>query len=178
MTKPINTNRRDFLVKGSSAAAAVAVGGSLTACSDSGSNEEKFAVAPEFKYGVASGDPLTDRVILWTHAKFPTTDSALAVPLTWQIATDANFNTVISSGNIDASESSGFTAKVDATGLTAGVDYFYRFQGPRGSSSAVGTTRTLPAANVASVKLAVFSCSLYSEGFFNAYDAAAKSDAQ
>ena len=127
---------------------------------------------------MASGDPLTDRVILWTHAKFPTTDAALAVPLTWQIATDANFNTVISSGNIDASESSGFTAKVDATGLTAGVDYFYRFQGPRGSSSAVGNTRTLPAANVASVKLAVFSCSLYSEGFFNAYDAAAKSDAQ
>jgi alkaline phosphatase D len=28
------------------------------------------------------------------------------------------------------------------------------------------------------VKFAVFSCSLYSEGFFNAYDAAAKSDAQ
>jgi alkaline phosphatase D len=31
---------------------------------------------------------------------------------------------------------------------------------------------------VASVKLAVFSCALYSAGYFNAYDAAAKSDAQ
>jgi alkaline phosphatase D len=178
MTKPINTKRRDFIVKGTSAAAAVAVGGSLAACSDSDSSEEKFAAAPEFKYGVASGDPLTDRVILWTHAKFPGVDAALAVPLTWQIATDANFSAVINSGNIDASESTGFTAKVDATGLTAGVDYFYRFQGPRGSSSVVGNTRTLPAENVASIKFAVFSCSLYSEGFFNAYDAAAKSDAQ
>jgi alkaline phosphatase D len=178
MTDSINNKRRDFLVKGTSAAAAVAVGGSLAACSDSDSNEEKFAAAPEFNYGVASGDPLTDRVILWTHAKFPGADAAAAVPLTWQIATDANFTSVISSGKVDASDSTGFTAKVDATGLTAGVDYFYRFQGPRGSSSIVGTTRTLPAANVTSLKFAVFSCSLYSEGFFNAYDAAAKTDAQ
>jgi alkaline phosphatase D len=178
MTKSINTKRRDFIVKTSSAAAAVAVGGSLAACSDSDSNEEKFAAAPEFKYGVASGDPLTDRIILWTHAKFPGADAAVAVPLTWQIATDANFTSIVSSGKIDASDSTGFTAKGDATGLTAGVEYFYRFQGPRGSSTVVGTTRTLPAANVASLKFAVFSCSLYSEGFFNAYDAAAKSDAQ
>jgi alkaline phosphatase D len=178
VTKSINTKRRDFIVKTSSAAAAVAVGGSLAACSDSDSNEEKFAAAPEFKYGVASGDPLTDRIILWTHAKFPGADAAVAVPLTWQIATDANFTSIVSSGKIDASDSTGFTAKVDATGLTAGVEYFYRFQGPRESSTVVGTTRTLPAANVASLKFAVFSCSLYSEGFFNAYDAAAKSDAQ
>jgi alkaline phosphatase D len=178
MTKPINTKRRDFIVKGTSAAAAVAVGGSLAACSDDDSNEEKFAAAPEFNYGVASGDPLADRVILWTHAKFSGADAALAVPLTWQIATDTNFSSVIVSGAVEANDNSGFTAKVDATGLVAGTDYFYRFQGPRGGTSIVGTTRTLPAANVASIKFAVFSCSLYSEGFFNAYDAAAKSDAQ
>ncbi len=178
MTNPIDTKRREFIVKTSTTAAAVAVSGSLAACSDSNSNEEKFAAAPEFNYGVASGDPLTDRVILWTHAKFTGADAALAVPLTWQIATDANFSAVISSGKIEASETTGFTVKVDATGLVAGVEYFYRFQGPRNSSSPVGTTRTLPAANVAALKFAVFSCSLYSEGFFNAYDAAAKSDAQ
>ncbi len=180
----INNKRRDFIVKSTSVAAtvaatvaaSVAVTGSLTACSDSA--DEQFAAAPDFTYGVASGDPLTDRIILWTYAKFPGADAAVTVPLTWQIATDANFNSIVSSGKIDASESTGFTAKVDATGLTAGVDYFYRFQGPRGSSSIVGSTRTLPAANVASLKFAVFSCSLYSEGFFNAYDAAAKSDAQ
>jgi alkaline phosphatase D len=178
MTKPINIKRRDFLVKGTSAAAAVAVGGSLSACSDADSSEEKFAAAPEFSYGVASGDPLTDRVILWTHAKFPGADATLAVPLTWQIATDTNFSNVIVSGTVEANDNSGFTAKVDAAGLLAGTDYFYRFTGPRGGTSIVGTTRTLPAAGVASIKFAVFSCSLYSEGFFNAYDAAAKSDAQ
>ena len=41
----------------------------------------------------------------------------------------------------------------------------------------MGTTRTLPAADAASVKFAVFSCSLYSEGFFNSYADAARSDA-
>jgi alkaline phosphatase D len=178
MTDSINTKRRDFIVKTTSAAAAVAVGGSLSGCSDSSGADEKFATAPDFTYGVASGDPLTDRIILWTYAKFSGADAALAVPLTWQISTDAAFSNIISSGKIEASEASGFTAKIDATGLNAGVDYFYRFLGPRGASSIIGTTRTLPAANVASVKFAVFSCSLYSEGFFNAYDAAAKSDAQ
>ena len=48
MTKSINSKRRDFIVKGTSAAAAVAVGGSLAACSNSDSNEEKLASAPEF----------------------------------------------------------------------------------------------------------------------------------
>jgi alkaline phosphatase D len=62
--------------------------------------------------------------------------------------------------------------------LNAGTDYFYRFIGDQNTFSPAGITRTLPAASATSVKFAVFSCSLYSEGFFNAYDAAAKSDAQ
>jgi alkaline phosphatase D len=41
----------------------------------------------------------------------------------------------------------------------------------------VGRTRTLPATDVAAVKLAIFSCSLYSAGFFNAYDHALSSGA-
>ena len=76
-----------------------------------------------------------------------------------------------------ATEALSFSAKVDVTGLTAGASYFYRFRDTKGATSTVGTTRTLPASNVASVKFAVFSCSLYSEGFFHAYDAAARSDA-
>lgn len=165
-----HSNRRDFLVKSASVAAAVTMGGSLVAC---GGAEGAPAV---FSYGVASGDPLTDRVILWTHAKFP--NSANTVALTWQVATDNAFTKVVSSGRANASEASAFTTKVDATGLSAGNTYFYRFMDDVGTVSTVGTTRTLPAANAASVKFAVFSCALYSEGFFNTYDAAAKSDAQ
>jgi alkaline phosphatase D len=123
---------------------------------------------------VASGDPLTDRVILWTHAKFDGQTSS--VMLTYQVSTTASFATLVSTGTVTASASTGFTAKVDATGLTAGQDYYYRFV--MGSwISPVGITRTLPAASVTSVKFAVFSCTLYSAGYFNAYDAAKSSGA-
>ena len=89
------------------------------------------------------------------------------------MATDAAFANVVHTGTVSATEATSFTAKVDATGLTPGASYFYRFRDATGASSTVGITRTLPTSNVTSVKFAVFSCSLYSEGYFHAYDAAA-----
>ncbi|HEX7868453.1 MAG TPA: alkaline phosphatase D family protein [Variovorax sp.] len=192
-----NRHRRDFLdflVKSSSSAAALAAAGSLAACGGGGGGSGFDFTAPPapapvptpapapaaatpaaFAFGVASGDPLTDRVILWTHAKVP--GSTADVALTWEVASDAAFAKVVRNGTVTATESASFTAKVDVTGLVAGASYFYRFRDAGGASSTIGTTRTLPAANAASVKFAVFSCSLYSEGYFHAYDAAAKSDA-
>ncbi len=171
-----NKGRRDFLdflVKSSASAVALTTVGSLAAC---GGGDAPAGVPATFAFGVASGDPLADRVILWTHAKVA--DSTGDVALTWQVASDSAFANVVSSGSVTTTASSSFTAKVDATGLAAGNTYFYRFRDATGASSTVGTTRTLPAANVASVKFAVFSCALYSEGYFHAYDAASKSDAQ
>lgn len=183
-----NRRRRDFLdflVKSSSSAVALAAVGSLAACGGGG-NDSAPAPAPApappaatpaaFAFGVASGDPLTDRVILWTHAKVP--DSTADVALTWDVANDDAFRAIVRSGTVTATADASFTAKVDVTGLTAGATYFYRFRDATGATSTVGTTRTLPAADVASVKFAVFSCTLYSEGYFHAYDAAAQSDAQ
>lgn len=183
-----NRRRRDFLdflVKSSSSAVALAAVGSLAACGGGG-NDSTPAPAPApappaatpaaFAFGVASGDPLTDRVILWTHAKVP--DSTADVALTWDVANDVAFKAIVRSGTVTATADASFTAKVDVTGLTAGATYFYRFRDATGATSMVGTTRTLPAADVASVKFAVFSCTLYSEGYFHAYDAAAQSDAQ
>ena len=178
----VNGGRRDFLdflVKSSSNAVALAAAGSMAACGG-GDSASPALIAPAatsavFAFGVASGDPLVDRVILWSHAKIP--NSTADVSLTWQVASDAAFTNIVRSGTLSATEASSFTAKVDVTGLTAGASYFYRFRDVTGSTSAVGTTRTLPMSNVASVKFAVFSCALYSEGFFHAYDHAAKSDA-
>jgi alkaline phosphatase D len=161
--------RRTFLVGTASAVATVAAGG-LTACgSDSGP-------PAEFRYGVASGDPLSDRVILWTHAKAAGSNDSIS--LTWQVATDATFATIVSSGMSLASADTGFTAKADAGGLAPGAMYHFRFFDGTGAISPVGTTRTLPRSDATSVKFAVFSCSLYSAGYFNVYGAAAKSDAQ
>jgi alkaline phosphatase D len=164
-------HRREFIVKTATALSAVAAGSILSACGSSGSTRPA-----EFRYGVASGDPLTDRVILWTHARIA--DSTETVNLRWQVATDATFASIVAWGRTTATLDHGFTVKVDATGLSAGTRYFYRFADNAGTVSVVGTTRTLPASNVSTVKFAVFSCSLYSAGYFNAYDAAAKSDAE
>jgi len=170
---PENLSRRGFVVKMSSVAAVLASGGVLTACG--GSSTELNGEQAAFNYGIASGDPLADRVILWTHAK---TSTDASIDLTWQMAADASFTTVLFSGKTTAPRITGFTAKADAIGLSAGTEYYYRFLAPNNSVSAVGRTRTLPAGNVSEVKLAVFSCSDYPAGYFNAYDSAISSGAQ
>jgi alkaline phosphatase D len=167
----MHTNRRNFLLQSAGAVAAVTTTGTaLVGCGGSDT------LPAEYKYGVASGDPLADRVILWTYAKIP--NSNVNVLLTWQVSTSMSFDGIVASGSVSSSVDTAFTAKVDATGLTAGNTYYYRFLDQIGASSPVGTTRTLPAESAASVKFAVFSCTLYSAGYFNAYDAAAKSGAQ
>ena len=163
-------SRRDFIIKIASISGVVAGSSILSACGDSNNGPML-----QFNYGVASGDPLTDRVILWTHAKY--SGFADSVVLTYQVATDASFSTIVSTGSVTASESTGYTAKVDATGLTAGSEYYFRFVRDQWISP-VGFTRTLPASSATSVKFAVFSCTLYSAGYFNAYDHATKSGAQ
>lgn len=162
--------RREFLIRVASVSATVAAGGSLSGCaSDSG-------WVPLFEYGVASGDPLASSVILWTHAR-PSDSSPLPVPLTWEVATDAGFQSIVASGNVIADPSNGYTAKVDATGLRAGTEYWYRFR-QADFRSPVGRTRTLPEAGVTQIKFAVFSCSNYPAGRFHAYSDAAARGAQ
>jgi alkaline phosphatase D len=165
-------SRRDFLTKSVTLAA---VGGSaaLVACGGSSSSLKPSA---QFLYGVASGDPLNTSVILWTHAKRLNVESD--VNLTWQVATDYGFTNIVQSGALVATIAAGNTAKVDATGLTAGTTYYFKFTDETGAASQIGTTRTLPAAAASSVKFAVFSCTLYSAGFFNVYDSALSSGAE
>ena len=167
-----SSSRREFIIRVTSVSAVVSTGAVLSACGGMISDD-----AVQFAYGVASGDPLSDRVILWTHAKYlGRTDN---VELTYQVATDNTFSTssVVTSGSVIATASTGFTAKVDATGLEAGKNYFYRFK--VGSTvSSVGKTRTLPASTATEVKFAVFSCANYPEGYFNVYGLASQSDAQ
>ena len=153
---PIANSRRDFIIKMASVSGVLAGGAVLSAC---GGSDGPMV---QFNYGVASGDPLADRVILWTHAKYDGFPDA--VPLTYQVATDVGFTSIVSTGTATASDSTGYTAKADATGLSAGRDYYFRFFSGRWMSP-VGLTRTLPASSVTSVKFAVFSCTLYSAGY-------------
>lgn len=124
-----------------------------------------------FRHGVASGDPLTDRVILWTRVTPQGVSRGSAMPVTWRIATDERLQRVVASGTVPATSARDFTVKVDARGLTPGRTYYYGFDAA-GDRSPVGRTRTI-ATDPSRVRLAVASCSNYPAGFFNAYRAIA-----
>jgi alkaline phosphatase D len=161
------SNRREFVIRLGALSAAVAGSTVLSACGGGDAD-------PVFNHGVASGDPLADRVILWTHAQVP--NSEVAVNLTYEVATDAAFTNVVSRGQTQATAASGFTAKADATGLSAGMTYFYRFLSDH-ASSPIGVTKTLPDQTATTVSMAVMSCANYPAGYFNVYAEAARSGA-
>lgn len=129
--------------------------------------------AATFTHGVASGDPLQDRVILWTRVVPDSLTKRLTV--TWQVAGDENFDDIVATGRAYASIKSDFTVKVDATGLTAGRTYYYRFMAADATSQ-TGRTRTLPAGKTENFSLAAVSCSNYPQGFFHVYAEVAKAD--
>ena len=52
-------------------------------------------IAP-FYHGVASGDPLSDRVIIWT--RITPTDFGQTLTGTYHVATDDQFNNVVANG--------------------------------------------------------------------------------
>jgi alkaline phosphatase D len=132
-----------------------------------------------FKHGVASGDPLSDRVILWTRVSGSSSD----VAVDWRVATDPEMTQIVrSSGDgVDpaqphqATAARDFTYKIDVLGLDAGRSYYYQFS-CNGVSSPVGRTRTAPAGTVEHVRLGLVSCSNYPAGYFNAYKVLARRD--
>ena len=126
-----------------------------------------------FRHGVASGDPLADRVMLWTRVTPPPTRSAIGpIEVAWQIASDERLTDVVARGTAPAAPERDFTVKVDAAGLQPGRTYHYAFVAG-GQQSPIGRTRTLPAAGAERVRLAAVSCSNYPAGYFNAYRALA-----
>jgi alkaline phosphatase D len=170
LSRPVTDapGRRRFLHDvATGAAGAVAL--STVGVAGCGSDDDN-PIAVNFSHGVASGDPLIDRVMLWTRTS---AEDARDIPVRWEIATDTAFASIVASGEAAATAARDHIVKVDATGLRAGTTYFYRFRAYN-SVSPTGRTRTLPTGSVAQVKLAVFSCSNYPAGYFNVYADAAK----
>jgi len=161
MNSNFTTTRRQFL-KTMAATAGIAVTGPLlTACAPA-----------NFLHGVASGDPLHDRVIIWTRVT-PSAAGSVVVFVSWEVAQDDSFRHIVTSGHTYTDETIDYTIKVDAEGLRPDGNYFYRFR-CNGFYSVVGKTRTLPVGETGQVTLAVVSCSNYPAGYFNAYREVAK----
>ncbi|WP_019613831.1 alkaline phosphatase D family protein [Psychromonas ossibalaenae] len=187
--------RRDFLRMSAAGVGAVVVSSGLAGCNssdssagiesggDSGGSQGEVSLdkrKASFNHGVASGDPLSDRVILWTRVTpllldGETVETIAEFAVSWEVAEDSGFKNVIRTGSTNTSYASDFTVKVDAVGLDAGVDYYFRFI-YNGVVSAAAKTRTLPEGDVAQARFAVVSCANYHCGYFNVYKEIAKED--
>lgn len=170
--------RRRFLRSGLVGGAAVALGGAPGCALQALSHPGAAPCAPgegPFRHGVASGDPLADRVILWTRVSPEASGLLASIRVDWWIAQDPEAKRVVAGGFLHALPERDFTVKIDAAGLEPGRDYYYGFV-VDGIASPVGRTKTLAGDDAAKARLAVVSCSNHPHGFFNAYACIAQRD--
>lgn len=161
-------SRRDFL-KASLAFGTVAISTGLQA----DLLEQIGAQRVAFKHGVASGDPLHDRAIVWTRITPQGTPSSLQV--IWEVAADADFRQLLHRGSTSTSAARDYTVKVDLLNLEANRRYHYRFR-CNGQQSPTGSLRTLPFGTLQQARFAAISCSNYPAGYFHVYAEIARRD--
>jgi alkaline phosphatase D len=130
-----------------------------------------------FTLGVASGDPTSTGIVLWTRlAVDPLADDGLggmpnaAYSLTWQLSTEPRFRNIVRTGRVQATPETAHSVHVEVEGLEPGREYWYRFR-TAGHVSPAARTLTAPAPRSFGppLALAVASCAQYEAGFFTAY---------
>ncbi|MFF7718609.1 alkaline phosphatase D family protein [Streptomyces luteogriseus] len=163
------TPRRRSVVKAAAATAVLA--GPLAATLPARAVDQ----APAFLHGVASGDPLPDGVLLWTRVTpvpeaIPGSGAGPDTEVSWVVARDKAFTTVVAKGSTTATAASDHTVKADIRGLQPGTDYWFRFSAG-GTDSPAARTRTAPAmdAAVAGLRFGVVSCANWEAGYFSPY---------
>ncbi len=169
--------RRDFLAKGSATIAFLAAFQGLQHRAEA----QGLGFDP-FSYGVASGDPLPNRVIIWTRVNpsaTATPGSGLGNPVRgiWEVSLNASFTQRVAFGRFVTSVNSDHTVKVDVANLQPGTEYYYRFSA-FGVFSATGRMKTAPAVSStpSSVRFGLVSCSNFEAGYFSAYRHLAQRD--
>jgi len=157
-------SRRDFLL------AALSIGASASFASSRARPStlpwsERRDLYPE---GVASGDPTSDGVILWTRRPF--TEPIVSAALRVEVAEDRDFRRVVATSRALVFASEDWTCRVMVGGLRAGTEYWYRFADDQGFGSRIGRTLTAPAENDdRPVRFAFISCQNANCGAQNAY---------
>ena len=172
-------SRRDFLA--ATAAALPAFSGFAEGSQGEGRRRVAFPRDP-FSLGVASGDPTSTGVVLWTRlAPEPLQpDGGMppeAVEVGWEIADDEAMRRVVRRGVAPATPQLGHSVHAEAEGLEPDRWYWYRFRAGD-AESRVGRTRTLPEATASpeALRFAFASCQHYEQGLFTAYEHMAKDD--
>jgi len=127
-----------------------------------------------FEHGVASGDPLTDGVVIWTRisteeAPVDPPESNDPLEVWWELALDEEFTMRTAQGTVRTSPDRDFTAKIEVAGLVWGRNYYYRFFA-QGRQSPIGRTRLAPkGSEVSQLRFGVCSCANYGFGYFHGY---------
>jgi len=121
-----------------------------------------------YPQGVASGDPDSRSVILWTRrAPDP---GARAHRLIVEVAEDEGFRRIAARGAARIDAASDWTCRILAAGLRPGRIYWYRFTDEAGNGSRVGRTVTAPAEDDGRpFRFAFVSCQDPTQGALNAY---------
>ena len=127
-----------------------------------------------FTLGVASGYPQPDGMVLWTRlAPDPLAGGGMParpVDVSWEIANDETFSSMVQRGNAVASPRWGHSVHVEVRGLDPARWYWYRFR-TGNATSPRGRTRTAPAPAAAAerMRFAFASCQQYEQGYYAAY---------
>jgi alkaline phosphatase D len=118
--------------------------------------------------GVASGDPDSGSVLLWTRR--PYGKGFKATRLMVEVAQDRDFQNVVAKAKTTALEESDWTVRVLVGGLQPATEYWYRFTDSDGHGSRIGRTITAPAEDdPRRVNFAFVSCQNANCGAQNAY---------
>ncbi|HEX6046964.1 MAG TPA: PhoD-like phosphatase N-terminal domain-containing protein, partial [Pyrinomonadaceae bacterium] len=160
----MSISRRKFIELAASFGASLAFRSGDVRASSTGWREQREF----YPQGVASGDPHSDSVILWTRR--PPLKNSEAKKLILEVAADPDFRRVVATANATLSSDADWTTRVLAAGLKPRSVYWYRFTDEHGFGSRVGRTITAPAANDSRpVSFAFVSCQNVQMGGSNAY---------
>lgn len=161
--------RREFIKISALSACALMISTGLSGCGGSEDSNEDETASVSFNHGVASGDPLSDKVIIWTRA----TTSSPVVTIMYEVATDEAFSNIVHNGTYKTDASKDYTVKIDIQNLNPATLYYYRFSSHK-TTSVIGKMKTLAIGSLDTLKMAVFSCANYPKGYFNPYMEASK----
>jgi len=157
-------DRRSFLTK--------AGVGTYAMLSDRVFSFNMFAGPGVAGYGVASGDPTQDSVVLWTRLPDEIAARENIHHVTAIVSTDPSFSPtkIIRRVQKLITSDRDYCCKIFVDDLPENSWLFYQFVSDTGYVSEIGRTKTLPSGNTDRLRFAVVSCQDFSVGFYNVYE--------